>query len=91
MRKPIKEIQNVLDTHSYSINNIIFDAMETFKFKSLCNQIGFQKKARLQCIRNHHTYVGLTPYVAKKRQCFVSERIKKGYRNEKGFHLSFEK
>lgn len=44
MRKPIKEIQNVLDTHSYSINNIIFDAMKTFKFKSLCNQVGFQKK-----------------------------------------------
>ncbi|MDA8226742.1 MAG: hypothetical protein M0T74_03395 [Desulfitobacterium hafniense] len=44
MRKPIKEIQNVLDTHGYSINNIIFDAMKTFKFKTLCSQVGFQKK-----------------------------------------------
>lgn len=44
MRKPIEEIQIVLETHSYSINNIIFEVMKTFKVKSLCNQIGFQKQ-----------------------------------------------
>ncbi len=91
MRKPIKEIQNVLDTHGYSINNIIFDAMKTFKFKSLCSRVGFQKKGGLQRIRNHHLDVGLTPDVAEKRQRLVQERISKGYHHEKGFHLSLEK
>jgi hypothetical protein len=43
MRKPIQEIQKVLNTHSYSINNIIFEVMKTFKLKSLCCRVGFQK------------------------------------------------
>jgi hypothetical protein len=44
MRKSITEIQNVLKTNGYSINNIICDVMKTFKFKSLCRQVGFQKQ-----------------------------------------------
>ena len=44
MRKPVEEIENVLNTHGYSINNIIFDVMKTFKFKTLCCQVGFQKQ-----------------------------------------------
>ncbi len=44
MRKPIEEIQNVLRKHNYSINNIIFEVMKTFKLKSLCCRVGFQKQ-----------------------------------------------
>jgi len=45
MRKPVKEIENVLQNHGYSINNIICDVMKTFKLKTLCRQVGFQKQA----------------------------------------------
>lgn len=44
MRKPVKEIENVLHTHGYSINNIIFEVIKTFKFKTLCCKVGFQKQ-----------------------------------------------
>ncbi len=43
MRKPIQEIQKVLQTHNYSLTNIIFEVMKTFKLKSLCCQVGFRK------------------------------------------------
>src|SRR5659263_789598 len=45
MRKPVKEIENVLQNHGYSINNIICEVMKTFKLKTLCWQISFQKQA----------------------------------------------
>ena len=45
MRKPVKEIENVLQNHGYSINNIIVEVMKTFKLKTLCRQVGFQKQA----------------------------------------------
>ena len=45
MRKPVKEIENVLQDHGYSINNIICEVMKTFKLKTLCRQLGFQKQA----------------------------------------------
>ena len=45
MRKPVKEIENVLQSHGYSINNIIVEVMKTFKIKTLCRQVGFQKEA----------------------------------------------
>jgi len=45
MRKPVKEIENVLQDHGYSINNIICEVMKTFKLKTLCRQVGFQKQA----------------------------------------------
>ena len=45
MRKPIKEIENVLQDHGYSINNIICEVMKTFKLKTLCRQVSFQKQA----------------------------------------------
>jgi len=44
MRKPVKEIENVLQHHGYSINNIICEVMKTFKLKTLCCQVGFQKQ-----------------------------------------------
>ena len=45
MRKPVKEIENVLQNHGYSINNIICEVMKTFKLKTLCWQVSFQKQA----------------------------------------------
>jgi len=45
MRKPVKEIENVLQHHDYSINTIIVEVMKTFKLKTLCRQVGFQKEA----------------------------------------------
>ena len=45
MRKPVKEIENVLQDHGYSINNIICEVMKTFKLKTLCRHVGFQKQA----------------------------------------------
>jgi len=45
MRKPVKEIENVLQNHGYSINNIICDVIKTFKLKTLCWQVSFQKQA----------------------------------------------
>jgi hypothetical protein len=45
MRKPVKEIENVLQNHGYSINNIICEVMKTFKLKTLCRQVRFQKQA----------------------------------------------
>ena len=44
MRKPVKEIENVLQSHGYSINNIICEVMKTFKLKTLCRKVGFQKQ-----------------------------------------------
>ena len=44
MRKPVKEIENVLQNHGYSINTIICEVMKTFKLKTLCSQVGFQKQ-----------------------------------------------
>lgn len=44
MRKSIKEIKDVFQDHSYSIDTIIFNVMKTFKLKKLCRQIGFQKQ-----------------------------------------------
>ena len=44
MRKNVNEIQNVLKNHGYSVNIIICDVMKTFKLKSLCRQVGFQKQ-----------------------------------------------
>ncbi|MHB8983733.1 MAG: IS4 family transposase [Carboxydocellales bacterium] len=44
MRKPVKEIENVLQNHGYSIDTIIFDVMKTFKLKTLCHQVGFKKQ-----------------------------------------------
>jgi len=45
MRKPIKEIENVLQDHDYSIDNIICEVMKTFKLKTLCRKVSFQKQA----------------------------------------------
>ena len=45
MRKPVKEIENVLQNHGYSINTIIVQVMKTFKLRTLCRQVGFQKQA----------------------------------------------
>lgn len=44
MRKPVKEIQNVLQAHGYSINNIIIEVLKVFKFQTLCCKVGFQKQ-----------------------------------------------
>lgn len=44
MRKSIREIENVLQNHGYSINTIICDVIKTFKLKTLCRQVGFQKQ-----------------------------------------------
>ncbi|AFV03727.1 Transposase DDE domain protein [Dehalobacter sp. DCA] len=44
MRKPVKEIENVLQNHGYSINNIICEVMKTFKLKTLCRKVGFLKQ-----------------------------------------------
>ena len=35
MRKPVKEIENALQSHGYSINKIIVEVMKTFKLKTL--------------------------------------------------------
>ena len=43
MRKPVKEIENVLENHGYSINTIICEVLKTFKLKTLCHQVGFRK------------------------------------------------
>ncbi|WP_353852600.1 transposase [Dehalobacter restrictus] len=44
MRKPVKEIENILQNHGYSINNIICEVMKTFKLKTLCRKVGFLKQ-----------------------------------------------
>lgn len=44
MRKSVKEIENVLHNHGYSIDTIILDVMKTFKFKTICCKVGFQKQ-----------------------------------------------
>lgn len=44
MRKSVKEIENVLQNHGYSIDTIICDVMKTFKFKMICCQVGFRKQ-----------------------------------------------
>jgi len=44
MRKSVKEIEDVLQNHGYSIDTIIFNVMKTFKLKMLCNQVGFIKQ-----------------------------------------------
>lgn len=44
MRKPIKEIEDVLQNHGYSIDTIILNVMKTFKLKTLCSRVGFRKQ-----------------------------------------------
>lgn len=44
MQTNLNEIQKVIKTHGYSINSIISDVMKTFKFRSLCHQVGFKKQ-----------------------------------------------
>ncbi len=46
MQLNINEIQKVLVERNYSINNIIFDIMKKFKFKSLCCDIKVKKADR---------------------------------------------
>lgn len=41
--RPVKEIETVLESQNYSINNIICDTMKKFKFKTLCNKTGIKK------------------------------------------------
>ena len=44
MRKSVKEIEDVLHNHGYSIDTIIFNVMKTFKLKTVCNHVGFLKQ-----------------------------------------------
>ena len=44
MRKSINEIENVLKNYGYSIDTIICDMMKTFKFKTICCQVGLRKE-----------------------------------------------
>jgi hypothetical protein len=44
MRETIKEIENVFQSHSFSIESIIQNVMKKFKFRSLCHQVGFKKQ-----------------------------------------------
>lgn len=44
MRGKTKEIENVIQTHGFSINSIISDVMKTFKFRTLCHTVGFKKQ-----------------------------------------------
>ncbi|WP_088225632.1 transposase [Desulfosporosinus sp. FKB] len=44
MRKSVKEIEDVLQSHGYSIDTIILNVMKTFKLKTLCCKVGFQKQ-----------------------------------------------
>ena len=41
MWKSVEEIENILQNHGYSIDTIICDVMKTFKFKTICCQVGF--------------------------------------------------
>jgi hypothetical protein len=44
MRKSVKEIEDVLQNNGYSIDTIIFNVMKTFKLKTLCHHVNFQKR-----------------------------------------------
>ncbi|WP_019416160.1 hypothetical protein [Paenisporosarcina sp. TG20] len=44
MRKNVKEIENVFQSHGFSIDSIIQNVMKKFKFRSLCHQVGFKKQ-----------------------------------------------
>jgi hypothetical protein len=44
MRK-IKEIASVFESHNYSINNVLCDALKKFNFKTLCNESGVKKES----------------------------------------------
>ena len=81
MRKPIQEIQKVLNTHSYSINNIIFEVMKTFKLKSLCCRVGFQKHDGYSA--SVITIMLVLPLMLLKVSMLCTKVNIKGYRNEK--------
>lgn len=44
MRKNVKEIENVFQSHGFSIDSIIQNVMKKFKFRSLCHMVGFKKQ-----------------------------------------------
>ncbi|QQK74857.1 transposase [Salicibibacter cibarius] len=44
MRGKTKEIEKVIQTHSFSIDSIIRDVMKTFNFRSLCHKVGLKKE-----------------------------------------------
>ena len=91
MRKPVKEIENVLQNHSYSINTIIIQVMKTFKLKTLCRQVGFQKEAGYSTSEILTLMLMLPLMLLKKCSCFIQKRIPKGYHYEKKLYLSPEK
>ena len=41
--RQMKEIATVFESHGYSLNNSINDAMKKFKFKTLCHQSNIRK------------------------------------------------
>ena len=91
MRKPVKEIENVLQHHGYSINNIICEVMKTFKLKTLCCQVGFQKQDGYSTSEILTLMLIVTPNVAEKCPCFIPKRLSKGYHYETKLHLSPER
>ena len=73
MRKPVKEIENVLQNHGYLINNIICDVMKTFKLKTLCWQISFLKQAGYSTSETLRLIVDVAPNVTEKCPRFIQK------------------
>ena len=70
MRKPIKEIENVLEKHDYSINNII---CEDLQVQNNLLPSWLSKTGGLQYFGNPHAYVDVTPNVIEKCPRFIQK------------------
>ena len=75
MRKPVKEIENVLQNHGYSINNIICEIMKTFKLKTLFRQVGPWRALLLVMAKQFQRLVNPTNEVDDKSSGYPSKFI----------------
>lgn len=90
MRKSVKEIEDVLQNHGYSIDTIIFNVMKTFKLKTLCNRVGFIKQDGYSTSEIITLIVMFPLILLKSVNAFYKSEFQKGNLYEKRYYLSLE-
>ena len=70
MRKPVKEIENVLQNHGYSINNLYVMLWRRSSLKHFAVKLAF-KSSGLQYFWNPHDHVNVKAYSANGEGFYV--------------------
>ncbi|MFZ3591903.1 IS4 family transposase, partial [Bacillus sp. DJP31] len=80
MQNNVKEIEKIFQSHGFSIDSIIQNAMKEFKFRSLCHRVGF-KKQQGHSVTDIMTLLLLLPLMLITS---VNALYKSGYQNMAG-------